>query len=837
MFMATSPDMLDYHYPMGNGWEKNRRKFVRTREAGNLMILILVAGSAAARSPEHVWTVYASGDLDDRIVRQLEILAAQDQALIRFEKGGVGPSRATPARGGLVIELRRQKSVEDLLSGLKTEAGSTSISPTLDLARQGYTVEVSYPRAAAPTRLSIVAVTWEGFHNALLRVPDLLALPASSLMDKLIPRPQAVRVEGNGASAFIADFPSFAERGIVEGFYGTPWTHQDRIDILRFEGAHAMNVYYYAPKDDPYHRKLWRDPYPPEARRRLGELVDAARTNFVDFCFAISPGLSMAYSDDQDFQALTSKLASVSQLGVSCFALFLDDVPQDLQDAHDRERYRTLAQAHSELTNRLYKHLKDQSANNRLILTPTTYTHEWGSRNYIKELGAGVDSGVPIVWTGPKVYAPAIPLEAAREWAGYIHRPPMVWDNFPVNDGARWCRYLGPLVGRDRQLPSVARGVVSNPMIQPHASMIPLQTIADYLWNSAAYDPARSEVHAVESQYGDDAPRLLAPFLKVYGTYYWEDGDFTPLFKERRRPIDTATMASRLAELNIALTRLRGQRRLEPLLSEISPAVQRTEERLREVRADPAFRHLSDGTLQWDENYEALTAYRTSQSPKLDGDFSKWAKGPVYRLDQTSQLLTGPTRWRGPKGLSARVALAWDDSFLYVGADVVDSDLYQPFFARGIQNGDTLELTLETDFRKHFLATEPTGDEYALYFSPGNFSGVKPSIFSDEDYLPTRQHPHDYMQEISTAWRKTSTGYSGDIAIPAAFFEGGKLTPGYELGLAFSVAKVFPAAQPAGADAENLERVVLRSKRDHLFRATTGNPASFPRVVLIERQP
>ena len=375
-----------------------------------------------------------------------------------------------------------------------------------------------------------------------------------------------MRIERNGISAVIVDFPSFPERGVVEGFYGTPWTHQDRVDILRFEGAHGMNVYYYAPKDDPYHRKLWRDAYPPEAQQRLGELVDAAQHNFVDFCFAISPGLTMAYSSERDFQVLTNKLASVGKLGVSCFALFLDDVPQDLQDPQDRAQFKTLAQAHIYLTNKLYKHLKEQSAANRLVLTPTTYTNEWGNRDYLQELGAGVDPGVSIVWTGPKVFSPAITVEQAREWGGYIHRPPLIWDNYPVNDGTPWCRYLGPLTGRDAHLPGVVRGLFSNPMIEPHASMIPLQTIADYLWNAAAYDPAQSETHAVVSQYGEDAPRQLAPFLKTYGTYYWDDGNFTALFKERRQPMDVAKMQSQLAEMNSALERLRYQRRLEPLL-------------------------------------------------------------------------------------------------------------------------------------------------------------------------------------------------------------------------------------------------------------------------------
>jgi len=800
-----------------------------------LLILIFTALTAGARADEHTWVVFSDGELDERLERQLNVLAVQDQALIHIMKGTAERSRVVPEAGGLTIELRQEESVEAFLDALKREAGSTAIAPTPELAQEGYLIEANYPRAAVPNRLRITAGTWRGFHNALLRVPDLLAIPPPSLSSDLIPHPQAVRIERNGISAVIVDFPSFPERGVVEGFYGTPWTHQDRVDILRFEGAHGMNVYYYAPKDDLYHRKLWRDAYPPEAQKRLGELARAAQQNFVDFCFAISPGLTMTYSSERDFEVLTDKLASVGKLGVSCFALFLDDVPQDLQDPQDQAQFKTLAQAHIYLTNKLYKHLKEQSAANRLVLTPTTYTDEWGNRNYLQELGAGADPGVSIVWTGPKVFSPAITVEQAREWGGYIHRLPLIWDNFPVNDGTRWCRYLGPLTGRDPHLPSVVRGLVSNPMNEARASMIPLQTIADYLWNAAAYDPAQSETHAVVSQYGEDAPRLLAPFLKTYGTYSWDDGNFTPLFKERRQPMDVAKMQSQLAEMNSALERLRYQRRLEPLLKEISPAIKRTSERLPEVNADPAFQHLPDGTLQWDENYEALSAYRLTQSPNLDGDFSKWESGPMYRLDERAQVVEGAKLWRGPHDLSARVALAWDASFLYVGVDVIDPDLCQPFFARGIQNGDTFVLALEAGFRKNFFAKEPTGDEYTLYFSPGNFAGVKPSIFSDEDYLPPRPQAHNYMQEIYTAWKKTPNGYSGDIAIPVTFFEGGKFAQGYELGLGFGVTKVIRPLRPT--DAEDLERIVLQSKKDHLYRVSAGNPSSFPRLVLTEGKP
>ena len=235
-----------------------------------------------------------------------------------------------------------------------------------------------------------------------------------------------------------------------------------------------------------------------------------------------------------------------------------------------------------------------------------------------------------------------------------------------------------------------------------------------------------------------------------------------------------------------------------------------------------------------EENFEALSAYHLAQSPNLDGDFAKWESGPTYRLAEGGQVAAEAKLWHGPQDLSARVALAWDASYLYVGVDVSDPEIYQPFFARGIQNGDAFLLNLETGFRKNFLAVEPTGDEYELYFSPGDFAGVEHSIFSDEDYLPPRVPPHNYMQEIFTAWKKTAGGYSGDIAIPVNYFEGDKFAAGYELGLELGVQKVMRPARPL--DPDDLERIILLSKKDRLFRVRTSNPSSFPRVVLTEEK-
>jgi hyaluronoglucosaminidase len=58
-------------------------------------------------------------------------------------------------------------------------------------------------------------------------------------------------------------------RGIIEGFYGPPWTWVDRRRVSETLAGAGMDTYVYAPKDDPLHRERWREPYD-----------DASSTNF-----------------------------------------------------------------------------------------------------------------------------------------------------------------------------------------------------------------------------------------------------------------------------------------------------------------------------------------------------------------------------------------------------------------------------------------------------------------------------------------------------------------------------------------------------------------------------
>jgi beta-N-acetylglucosaminidase len=799
------------------------------------LLLMMGALSLSNLFARSVWSVVTNKRLDPRVTKEITDLARHHLATVRLISAR--PETASRnASGNLTIELREEASLGVFTGLLKQFAGVSARNLSRELASEGYRIIATYEKTPGPRQIEVVAATADGFHNALLRFPQILRRPWSQVSAALTPPPQSFSQQklGDGYQISISDFPSFSERGIVEGFYGKPWNHKDRLTMLKFEGKHAMNVYYYAPKDDPYHRALWRKPYPPSRMRQLKELVSTAHENFVDFCFAISPGLSMAYSNDADFTDLTTKLDAVGKLGVSCYALFLDDVPEDLQNPQDKIRFKTLADAHVYLINKLYRYLKSESPQNRLVVTPTTYTNNQGDPNYIRDVGAGVDPGVPLIWTGTQVVSPTITVAQSQEWGALLHRKPYIWDNFPVNDGIRWRVNMGPLRGRDADLPAAVSGFVSNPMIQPRASLIPLQTVAEYLWNSASYDPAAAQRRAVIDQYGKDAWTDFAPLLATYSDYWWDENIFKPLFTEERKTIDIPEIKRRNDMLEEAEVALRKEPRYRTLMSELLPLAPKIKSRLADVQDNPAFRLLPDQKIAWRDDYDVLYATRANNPVKLDGDFSKWQSGPLYVLDQKSQITAGARLWHGPDQFSSKFALAWDDHFFYVGVDVTDSDLFQPFSGRDITKGDAVSLLLETAFRKNFTSTSANSDEYFLTFSPGDFAGIKPDVYSAEDYLPPRPVPRNYSQEIKMVWKKTATGFSGDIAIPVGWFDGRQFHANYEIGISLGAQKAVPRNPAAAVNGGDIPHITFRSKTDDIFPARLRNPSSYQRLVLVD---
>ncbi len=115
-------------------------------------------------------------------------------------------------------------------------------------------------------------------------------------------------------------------------------------------------------------------------------------------------------------------------------------------------------------------------------MAPLHYTGVHDSA-YLAQLRGGVPTDVPIAWTGPYVVNDHIQVEHARSWTEMMHgRTPLLWDNTPTNDAVMADRlFLGPLSGRDPDLPAHLCGYLANPMLQARASVPPLVSAAAWL--------------------------------------------------------------------------------------------------------------------------------------------------------------------------------------------------------------------------------------------------------------------------------------------------------------------------------------------------------------------
>ncbi len=295
----------------------------------------------------------------------------------------------------------------------------------------------------------------------------------------------------------ITDYPSFPVRGYIEGFYGNPWKSTERPEMLRLMALFGENTHYYAPKDDPYHRNKWREPYPQREASQLKALVDEAESLFVDFYYCIAPGLSMKYSDDAEFQSLKDKTRQLYALGISRFGLLLDDIPSDLFYEEDKIKYGNAVNAHVELVGKYREFLKTLSPDCRLTVCPTSYRGK-GTEPELVNFASAIPSDVDVFFTGSDICSKEITLPEAEVFIKNNLHKPLYWDNYPVNDAEMFMEmHLGPIIGRDADLYKGSAGLISNCMEYFNCNKFPLISIASYLWNSEAYDPEESFGEAV----------------------------------------------------------------------------------------------------------------------------------------------------------------------------------------------------------------------------------------------------------------------------------------------------------------------------------------------------
>jgi len=297
-----------------------------------------------------------------------------------------------------------------------------------------------------------------------------------------------------------------------------------------------------------------------------------------------------------------------------------------LQHAADRDRFPSLAAAHAALVMALRSDLAARGARLTAV-APTTYTDAWGDQEYLRELGRLLPPDVPLFWTGVDVVSPDVTGAQAAAWTALTGHRPLVWDNYPVNDFARWRLFLGPLRHRTADLATAVLGVIANPMNEAHASMIPLATLARYAADPASYDPAVALDEALLALYGD-AAALVRPFVDAYGDYAEDPNAFEPLFLPSNG-FDVATVEGQLAALTAALQRLDSAAPAVPGLSdlhrELVASVRRTQQRLDQMVASGAWARTGD-SLVYRAERDRVKVKPLPGTITVDGDPSDWGE-------------------------------------------------------------------------------------------------------------------------------------------------------------------------------------------------------------------
>lgn len=381
-------------------------------------------------------------------------------------------------------------------SALERALTALGAAPRADLPSGGYRLAVG--RVDGRDTLALAGVGEDGLFHAVQTLRQL------------------VRDDGRFAGAVVRDWPGTGVRGTTEGFYGSPWTGEQRLAQLDFMGRTKQNRYVYAPGDDLYRQERWREPYPAAQRAHFRDLAERARRNHVTLTWTVAPGQAMCFSSDADVLALTRKLDAMWALGFRAFQLQFQDISySEWHCGADADTFGSgpgaAARAQARVANAVARHLAARHPEvAALSLMPTEY-YEDGSTEYRRRLASALAEGVEVAWTGVGVVPKTITggqLARTREVFGG-HRL-VTMDNYPVNDFAQDRVFLGPYQGREPAVATGSAALLANAMPQAEASRIPLFTAADYAWNPRDYRPQESWTAAIGDLANGDARRAGA---------------------------------------------------------------------------------------------------------------------------------------------------------------------------------------------------------------------------------------------------------------------------------------------------------------------------------------
>ncbi len=338
--------------------------------------------------------------------------------------------------------------------------------------------------------------------------------------------------------------------GVVEGFYGRCWTWEERRSSVNFLRENGLNTYIYAPKADTFLRRDWDQPWSEQDFEALLGLGEHCRNRGVRWGIGLSPLEAYIDYGPATLQRLRPKLAAIEQLRPDILCILFDDMRGDVPDL-------------AALQARMVADIAACSSAARVIFCPTYYSDDpvlervFGAMpgNYWQQLGRELDQSIDFFWTGEKVCSERFSRDTLAAISVAMQRAPVLWDNYPVNDGEKMSRRLNlrPFCNRPEDMPSWCRGHLANPMNQARLSRIALCTMPG----------CRSPATGFEQAVARQAPGALASLLaRDLGLFNDEGLDAIDKAHQRRLVSEYGTFEHPIA--TEVLGWLQGEYRFDP---------------------------------------------------------------------------------------------------------------------------------------------------------------------------------------------------------------------------------------------------------------------------------
>lgn len=360
------------------------------------------------------------------------------------------------------------------------------------------------------------------------------------------------------------------KKGIIEGFYGIPWTFDERKSMINFLAEIGMDQYIYAPKDDPYHNKKWREPYPAEEIAKIKALADLSDENGIEFTWAIHPGQNPFDFDsyDEEIGKIFAKYRQLIGVGVKSFGLCLDDIDKNL--AFEKRSY------HMKLIRDLADFVEKETG------SYLYFVHPWYNDAWIDEKGYEYEGllkemkNVNLMWTGSQVVDP-INHKSNEDFLKRTSKNPYIWFNWPVNDYKPDEIFLEIFEFYDSRDINFD-GFYLNPMNQAEASKIAIYQANEYLKNPEKYNPEGTFKKAAKNLEPGAFEDLIKIAPSFYGSLVYqrteakkftEDMDLKKAFEEK----NTGILKKLLEEKIKAVEAYQKNHSNESLYKEIKPFV------------------------------------------------------------------------------------------------------------------------------------------------------------------------------------------------------------------------------------------------------------------------